>query len=140
MKPLNTVEDRLARITQTKDGGTTMSKEKEFHNHRIAFYINKDNSIVFIKKGQSHIEYFNEIGHPEYINFVTRGYILNDHIMFYKGNDFEIPWNLTFKTILELVSSINKPSIKWVGLGCIIGNVGEEWEPKITIEPNITKD
>ena len=136
---VSVVEDRLARITQTNDGETTMSKEKEFHNHRIAFYINKNNRIVFIKKGQSHIEYFNEIGHSEYINFVTRGYILDDHVMFYRGNDFEIPRNLTIKTILELVSSINKSSIKWVGLGCIIGNVGEEWNPKITIKINTAK-
>ena len=113
-----------------------MSKEKEFYNHRIPFYINKDNSIVFIKKGQSHIEYFNEIGHFEYINFVIRGYILDDHVMFYIGNNFEIPINLTIKTILKLVYSINKSSIKWVGLGCIIGKVGEEWNPKISIKIN----
>lgn len=132
------MEEIFPSLKESEDGGTIMSKEKEFHNHRIAFYINKDNSIVFIKKGQSHIEYFNEIGHSEYINFVIRGYILDDHVMFYIGNDFEIPMNLTIKTILKLVSSINKSSIKWVGLGCIIGKVGEEWGPKISIKINTT--
>ena len=117
-----------------------MNKEKIFHNKRIAFYVDSDKSIIYIKQGQSHSEYFEEIGHPEYINFVTRGYILNDHVLFYRGNNFEIPMNLTIKTILELVFSLNEPSIKWIGLGCIIGNVGEEWLPKITIKINTTKD
>lgn len=129
-------ENIFPSLKESEDEGTTMGKEKEFHNHRIPFYINKDNSIVFIKKGKSHIEYFNEIGHFEYINFVIRGYILDDHIMFYIGNNFEIPINLTIKNILKLVYSINKSSIKWVGLGCIIGKVGEEWNPKISIKIN----
>ena len=29
---------------------TEAKKEKEFHNHRIAFYLNTDNTIVFMKK------------------------------------------------------------------------------------------
>lgn len=111
-------------------------KEKIFHNKRIAFYIDSNKTIIYIKQGQSHSEYFKEIGHPEYINFITRGYILDNHIMLYRGNDFDIPTNLTIKTILELVSSINKPSIKWIGLGCFIGKVGEEWIPKVTIKIN----
>lgn len=119
---------------------TDVEKEKEFLNNRIAFLINTDNTIVFIKKGQSLIEYLNEIGHPEYIYFVTRGYLLNDHVIFYRGNDFRIPENFTIKDILEIVSSIKKRrsrfTIKWIGLGCIIGKVGEEWRPKITIKIN----
>ena len=119
-------------------GGTTMNKEKIFHNKRIAFYVDSNKSIIYIKQGQSHNDYFKEIGHPEYINFVIRGYILNDHVMLYRGNDFDIPANITIKSIVELVSSINKTSIKWVGLGCVIGEVGEEWNPKITIKISTT--
>lgn len=117
-----------------------MNKETIFHNKRTAFYVDSNKSIIYLKQGQSHSEYFKEIGHPEYINFVLRGYILNDHVLFYRGTNFDIPRSLTIKTIIELVSSIDKTSIKWVGLGCIIGEVGEEWLPKITIRINTTKD
>jgi len=134
-----TKEESYTDISQSK-GEEMITKEKKFHNRRIAFYVNEDNIIVFIKKGQSHIEYFNEIGHSEYINFITRGYVLDDHVIFYKGNNFDIPKNLTIETILELVSSMNIPSIKWIGLGCIIGKVGEKWNPKITIKINTTKN
>lgn len=115
-----------------------MNKEEIFHNKRIAFYVDNNKNIIYIKQGQSHNDYFKEIGHPEYINFVIRGYILNDHVMLYIGNDFDIPVNITIKSIVELVSSINKTSIKWVGLGCVIGEVGEEWNPKITIKISTT--
>lgn len=127
-------------MAQEKIEVAEAKKEKEFHNHRIAFILHTDNTITFIKKGQSHIEYFNEIGHPEYIHFVTRGYLLNDHAIIYRGKDFRIPENFTIKDILEIVSSIKKRrsrfTIKWIGLGCIIGKVGEEWKPKITIKIN----
>ena len=44
-----------------------MTEEEKFHDKRKAFYIDAHNHIVFIKEGQSHKEYFDEIGHPEFI-------------------------------------------------------------------------
>ena len=110
-----------------------MSEEEKFHGKRKAFYIDVHDRIIFIKEGQSHKEYFNEIGHPEFMESSVRGYLLGNHMMFYKGENFEIPLSLTIEEILQYVYSIKIP-IKWVGLGCNIGKVGEEWPPKIKLE------
>lgn len=114
--------------------------EKLFHNKRLAFYVDTDMTIKYIPRGLSHIDYFKNILKPEYINFIWRGYILDDHAMLYRGNNFIIP-DASIHDILGIFSIINsKHPIKWMGLGCIIGEIGEEWKPQIVIckEPIMT--
>lgn len=111
-----------------------IKKEKLFHDKRIAFYVDNDTTIRYIPKGLSHAEYFNHIKKPEYIKFIWRGYILYDHVMLYVGNDFNIPKDISIQRIFDVFSAINSEHpIKWMGLGCIIGEIGEEWKPKIII-------
>lgn len=116
------------------------AKEQKFHNERKAFYIDSG-EIVWINKGLSHKEYFKSINHPEYINRRIRGYVLNDHILFYIGEEFRIP-NIDMKSLYLLSKTIQVETgnlIKWIGLGCIEGEVGEEWKPmfKITLDLSI---
>lgn len=118
----------------TQKEGVVINKEKFFHNKRIAFYVDDDMTVRYIPRGFSHAEYFDSIKKPEYINFICRGYILGDHAMLYKGNDFSIPKDMSIQYVLDIFSMINiEHPIKWMGLGCIIGETGEEWKPKIVI-------
>ena len=104
-------------------------KEKEFHNLRKAFYIDK--SIVWIPQGKSHKEYFDSINHSDFIETKVRGYILNDTLSLYKGSDFSIPPKKEVENIVSLFASFN---IKQINLGCNIGNIGEVWKPKEIIK------
>ena len=63
---------------------------------------------------------------------ITRGYILDDHMVLYY-NDFEIPNVNT--CILTYIFTYFK-DIKWIGLGCNKGKPGEIWEPRIKVFRN----
>lgn len=45
-------------------------------------------------------------------------------------NDFEIP-NVSAQVFVYLFEYF--PTIKWIGLGCNKGNIGEAWKPKLKI-------
>lgn len=111
--------------------------EQEFHNKREAFFIEFNGTITFINKGMSHEEYFKMVHHPEYIDEIIRGYLLEDHIILYVGKNFGIPMYINMEGISKLLNNdkIRGYNIKWIGLGCIKGEIGEEWEPQIKILP-----
>lgn len=58
-----------------------------------------------------------------------RGYKLNNFIIFYT-NDYEIP-NIGLDFVSYTFTYF--PDVEWVGLGCIKGQVGELWEPRLVI-------
>lgn len=84
----------------------------------------------------SHEEYFKMVHHPEYLESERiRGYLLEDHIILYVGKTFDIPMNITMQEIFNLFKNnkIRGYNPKWIGLGCIKGEIGEEWEPQVKI-------
>lgn len=108
--------------------------ENEFHNNRTPFYI--DNETLLIKmasnkyKDWTHVKWFNEINYP--FLHTIRGYFIegeDPHIIIY-WNDFEIP-NANFSLLSYLFEYF--PTIKWIGVGCNKGKVGEEWKPKLKV-------
>lgn len=60
---------------------------RDFHKSRIAFLI-INNNVEFLKSsGMSHIEWAKTLGiNEQEFNNLVRGYVLNNNIVFYKGN------------------------------------------------------
>ena len=59
---------------------------------------------------------------------------MDDHLILYV-NDYEIP-NVNVVLMQYLFTYF--PDIKWIGLGCIKGEEGEEWKPRLVIRRNNT--
>ena len=53
--------------------------------------------------------------------------------MMLNGGDYEVP-NINVSVLSFIFEYF--PGIKWIGLGCHIGKVGEIWEPKYIIYRN----
>lgn len=112
--------------------------EKEFHEIRKPFYLDLDTLLVKFPSAKylntSHAVWFNELG----IQFLhtVRGYYMkteeDEYIMLY-WNDFEIP-NITSAIFTYLFEYF--PDIKWIGMGCHKGKIGEIWKPKLIITRN----
>lgn len=109
--------------------------EQEFHNIRKPFYLDVETLLVKFPTSKhmnvSHAQWFSEIGYP-YVHTV-RGYYMktesDEYIMLY-WNDYEVP-NVNASLFSYLFDYF--PTIKWIGLGCNKGTVGEIWEPKYKI-------
>lgn len=114
-----------------------MDKEKEFHNSRIAFYIDNE-ELIYIPQGYGHSEYFDEIGHPEYIDTKVRGYIKDDWVMCYIGKDFSYPCIddrvFIYKHIMPMLQK--EKGVSKLGLGCKKGEIGEQWMPLVHLKLN----
>lgn len=110
-----------------------MTKEEEFHSKRKSFYINSDTLLIKFPTAKhtkcSHAKWFSDEGVP-YIHTI-RGYLSEDeeYVMLY-SNDFEIP-----DVIVKFINYIFEyfPNIKWIGLGCNKGKIGESWTPKLKV-------
>ena len=66
----------------------TKDSTRDFHKQRKAFII-LNNNVYFLPDGSymSHFEYCKKIGlDKETFNSITRGYYLNDKLVFYKDN------------------------------------------------------
>lgn len=107
---------------------------EEFHTNRVPFYIDSDTGIVKTPSSKflndSHAAWFSKEGIP-YLHTV-RGYIYDSFVMIYVNN-FEIP-NVSILIVDYLFAYF--PNIKWIGLGCDRGKVGEIWKPKYKIYRN----
>lgn len=111
--------------------------EQEFHNKRQPLYLD-DNLNIKMGTGKysnmSHAKWFNDISYP-YVHTV-RGYYMktedDEFIMLY-WNDYEVP-NINMSVLSFIFEYF--PDLKWIGLGCHIGKVGEIWEPKYMIYRN----
>lgn len=115
----------------------SMDKEKEFHNSRTAFYIDNE-EIIYIPDGYGHSDYFEEIGHPEYIDTKVRGYIKDDLVMCYIGKDFSLPCIddrvFIYKSIMPMLQK--EKGVSKLGLGCEKGEIGEQWIPLVHLRFN----
>ena len=109
--------------------------EQEFHTIRKPFYLDVETLLVKFPTSKhmnvSHAQWFSDIGYP-YIHTV-RGYYMkteeDEYVMMY-WNDYEVP-NINASLYSYIFDYF--PGIKWIGLGCNKGKVGEIWEPKYKI-------
>lgn len=111
-------------------------KLEKFLNNRKPFYIDSETCLVKFPAQKhmnvSHAKWFNEMG-IVYLH-TLRGYYMNiegqdPYIMIY-SNDFDIP-NLVTNLFSYLFEYF--PEITWIGVGCIKGEVGDVWKPRLKI-------
>lgn len=102
--------------------------EQEFHNKRKPLYLDINTLLVKFPTSKhmnsSHAKWFSESNIP--FTHTVRGYYLEDECVMLYWNNFEVPNINTslFSYIFEYF-----PTIKWLGLGCHIGKIGESWKP-----------
>lgn len=109
--------------------------EKEFHQIRKPFVIDPESLLVRFPAAKhmnvSHAEWFTDVGYV-WVHTV-RGYYMktedDEYIMIY-WNDFEVP-NVNASLFSYLFEFF--PTIKWVGLGCNKGEIGQVWKPKFKV-------
>ena len=103
-----------------------VDKEQEYHNSRTTFVI-LHGIVHYGPKGLSHKDWLVGQGvmTEEAYNKVVRGYFDETGIYFYQGN-FETN-EIVESIALKVADSIDKN--KSIYCGCIIGEVGEKWEP-----------
>jgi hypothetical protein len=106
--------------------------ELEFLEERTPIYIDNETALAILVnnsdlKNKTFSEIFFKLRYP-WIN-TTRGYLKDDHLMLYV-NDYEIP-NVNVYLFPYLFTHF--PQINWVGLGCIKGNPGDIWKPRLII-------
>jgi len=118
----------------------TQMTEQEFLSIRKPFYIDSDTLLIkfppakFMDTRLS--QWFTEYNIP--FQFKIRGYLMetenhdNDYIMIY-WNNYSIP-NISLEVLGYLFNHF--PNIKWIGLGCHIGKLGEIWKPQLKVECN----
>ena len=110
----------------------TKDESRDFHSRRRAFVI-YENKLYFIRKSssKSHWEFcqskFPNMSKEEF-NKLTRGYYLDNELVFYKDNF--VYDNTVIKEALEFVKKI-KTRLKLVNFkiyfGLVIGKPGEDW-------------
>ena len=109
--------------------------EQEFNEKRTPIYLDIDTLIIKTANNKysntSHAKWFSDMGIP-FVHTV-RGYYMEEedekYLMLY-WNDFEVP-NINVSLFSYLFEYF--PEMKWIGLGCNIGKVGEVWKPKYKI-------
>lgn len=111
--------------------------ENEFLEKRTPIYIDNETALSVLVnntdlKNKTFSEIFFKLHYP-WLN-TTRGYILNNHMMLYV-NDYEIP-NVNVVLFQYLFTYL--PDIEWIGLGCIKGEKGELWKPRLVIRKDNT--
>jgi len=105
---------------------------ENFHKQRVAFII-LDNDILYLQNSRlSHLQWAQSIGINESkFNSLTRGYVLNNNIVFYKGNfDFDdhvIEDAYKYANSIKSKLSLNQAKVY---AGLIIGEVGTIYPPQ----------
>lgn len=109
------------------------SKVQEFLNNRTPLFIDENVKIVVIKGTKYNrplIEILQDYGYS-WLG-INRGYHKDNHIMLYV-NDFQIP---NCNVILLQALFAYFPEVEWIGLGCLVGEPGEEWKPRLIVSKN----
>lgn len=110
--------------------------EEEFLQKRMPFWLENDNLEITFPTGTDRKEIHSHLAKKYHYNWlhIIRGYYWPEsHVQLYHG-DYETP-NCTTYVALYLFNYF--PDIKYIGFGCIKGNPGEIWKPKICITRNI---
>lgn len=121
-------------IEKFENFNNSENKEKveTFHKQRTAFII-LDNRVLYLKNSKlSHLQWAKNLGIDETkFNSLTRGYILNNDIVFYKGNfDFDEQVIDNAKKFSETIKKECSLSQANVYAGLIIGKIGTIYPPK----------
>lgn len=110
---------------------------EEFYKTNKPFYIDPSTGTAHIPPAKyynkSHAEWFTDMNY-QWIGTVRGRFFStpdaeNDHILLYVNN-FNIP-GTNIEIIVYLFEHF--PTIKWIGLGCYKGELGEEWKPQLKI-------
>lgn len=110
--------------------------EQEFLNIRMPFWLEGDDLRIAMPsnvsdKNDTHAHLCKKFGYN--FMYAIRGYwIPKDHVTMYTAN-YAIP-NMTVY-VLNYIFEYFK-DIKYIGLGCIIGEPGEIWKPQLVIPRN----
>lgn len=106
------------------------SKLQKFFSERTPFFIDENARIRVPNKNDqdnSLIQILNQTGYS-WIG-ITRGYVKDNYAMLYT-NDYQIP-NCNVILLQALFAYFS--NIEWIGLGCIIGEQGDFWKPRIKV-------
>lgn len=107
-------------------------KEKTFLETREPFWLEDSDLRITMPASSDKHDIHSHLSKKYGYNwiFCIRGYwIPGKYIMLYTGN-YSIP-NVTVYVLQYLFNYFD--DIKWIGLGCIIGEVGEVWSPQLVV-------
>lgn len=115
--------------------------EKEFLEKRVPFWIEGDDLKIMFPTNMDKMQIHSKLTNKYNFNwlFVIRGYYWSgSHVMLYQG-DYETP---NCSTLLSQYLFNYFQDINWVGFGCIKGEIGKIWQPRIIIPKdfNMLKD
>lgn len=110
-------------------------KVEKFLSERTPIYIDNETALAVMVnnsnlKNKTWAEILFNLHYP-WIN-TTRGYLKDDHLVLYM-NDYEIP-SINVCLLQYLFTYFSQ--VSWIGLGCVKGEPGEEWTPKLVIKRN----
>ena len=108
---------------------------EEFLIERRPFYLDPDSILTKFPDARhsnmSCAEWFADYGISWL--YTIRGYYWKDdndeYIMLYQ-NDYQLP-NVTVEVLSYLFAHFT--NVKWIGLGCYKGKIGEVWKPKFKV-------
>ena len=106
-------------------------KEKEFLNKRIPFFIDDNSSIVIPTSNLrhlKHVELCEKYNYSWHSN--VRGYVNPDKYAMIYIADYDLP-NVSAWLLQYIFNRF--PNIDWIGLGCIKGEIGEFWRPRMVV-------
>ena len=108
--------------------------EKEFHKSRVAFLI-LNGEIHYLRNNEmSHTEWYDTLDSNEDFSEITRGYVLNNNIVYYFG-DFEYDGRTieVAKKTHQKIAADNGLCEYSVYCGVTKGSVGDVWPPKFKV-------
>lgn len=109
--------------------------EKEFLEKRTPFWLEGESLLIRVPnnsdKNDIHAHLCKKFGYSWV--FAIRGYYWpGSHVQIYTGN-YQMP-NITIYVLSYLFEFFK--DIKYIGIGCIIGEPGEIWTPQIVVTKN----
>lgn len=105
---------------------------EDFHKKRIAFIIWKNQVLLLKNSTLSHSQWAQSLGIDiKEFNSLTRGYVLNNDIVFYKGNfDFDEQVIEDAKYFSDAIKTECSLNFAKVYAGVNVGEVGTIYPPK----------
>lgn len=106
--------------------------ELEFLEKRVPFWIEGEDLKIMFPTNMDKMQIHSKLANKYNFNwlFIIRGYYWpGSHVMLYQG-DYETP---NCSTLLSQYLFNYFKDINWVGFGCIKGEIGKIWQPRIII-------
>lgn len=107
------------------------NKVEIFHQKRTMFMILNNNVLYLSNSKLSHYQWAQSLNIPlEIFNSLTRGFVLNNKIIFYKSN-FEFDQKViddAYKYAFKIIRDCNLDFAD-IFAGVKVGKIGDEWQP-----------